>query len=315
MSRSENKLGVSLNLGDAADRQQLFKLLEDADVLVENYKPGTLERWGLHYDALKLRFPRLIHCRISGYGDQGPYSGMPGYDAAIQAMSGLMSINGEQNGESLRVGVPIVDMVTGMNATLGILMAIHERERSGEEQFVEVALFDCALSILHPHSANYLYAGQAPRRSGNAHPNITPYDKFATATGDIFLAVGNDAQFSTLCHWLGLTTVINDPRFSSNQLRNREALRQALSPMLLEHDGEKLCEQLIHQGVPCGPVLDIPQALALPQVAARGMLVKIGQDYSGVASPIRLSRTPATYRLRPPLLNEHCADVLRSNTD
>lgn len=311
MGVNRNKRGVSLNLADEADRQRLFDLLEGADVLVENYKPGTLERWGLNYEALKERWPRLIHCRISGYGDQGPYAGMPGYDAAIQAMSGLMSVNGEQDGDSLRVGVPIVDMVTGMNASLGILMALYERERSGQGQFVEAALFDCALSILHPHSANYLYAGQTPRRSGNAHPNITPYDKFTTATGDIFLAVGNDAQFATLCRQLALPGLIDDSRFSSNQLRNehRQALRQALATKLLGLCGEALCEQLIHQGVPCGPVLDIAQALALPQVAARNMLVKIGEDYSGIASPIRLSRTPASYRLRPPLLNEHAAEI------
>ncbi|AMB87839.1 carnitine dehydratase [Pseudomonas agarici] len=317
MGVNRNKRGVSLNLGDAVDRQRLFDLLEDADVLVENYKPGTLERWGLNYESLKLRFPRLIHCRISGYGDQGPYAGMPGYDAAIQAMSGLMSVNGEQGGDSLRVGVPIVDMVTGMNATLGILMALYERERSGEGQFVEAALFDCALSILHPHSANYLYAAQTPQRSGNAHPNITPYDKFATATGDIFLAVGNDAQFATLCQRLALPELIDDPRFFSNQLRNehRQALRQSLATKLLKLSGEALCEQLIHQGVPCGPVLDIPQALALPQVAARNMLVRIGEDYSGIASPIRLSRTPASYRCRPPLLNEHAAEIFGTTAD
>ncbi|SDJ97770.1 Crotonobetainyl-CoA:carnitine CoA-transferase CaiB [Pseudomonas delhiensis] len=314
---NRNKRGATLNLGDAADRQRLLALLEDADVLVENYKPGTLERWGLGRQVLSERFPALIHCRISGFGDEGPYAGMPGYDAAIQAMSGLMSVNGEQDGDPLRVGVPIVDMVTGMNAALGILMALHERKLSGKGQFIEAALFDCALSILHPHSANYLYAGQAPRRSGNAHPNITPYDKFATSTGEVFLAVGNDAQFATLCRYLELPGLIEDPRFSSNQLRNRhrQALREALAEGLQRHAAEELCERLIRAGVPCGPVLDVPQALALPQVAARGMLVSIGDDYRGIASPIRLSRTPASYRAQPPGLGEHSQEVLRRRDD
>lgn len=311
MGVNRNKRGATLDLGDEADRQRLLALLQGADVLVENYKPGTLERWGLGQAALAERFPTLIHCRISGFGDEGPYAGMPGYDAAIQAMSGLMSVNGEGDGGPLRVGVPIVDMVTGMNAAMGILMAVHERARSGKGQFVEAALFDCALSILHPHSANYLYAGQVPQRSGNAHPNITPYDQFSTATGEIFLAVGNDAQFATLCRYLEVPHLAEDPRFASNQLRtqHREALRVALAQGLRRHAAEALCAGLIHAGVPCGPVLDVPEALALPQVAARDMLVGIGADYRGIASPIRLSRTPARYRRPPPLLGEHSGEV------
>ncbi|HBN9845811.1 TPA: CoA transferase [Pseudomonas aeruginosa] len=315
MGVNRNKRGVTLNLGDEEDRQRLLDLLRDADVLMENYKPGTLERWGLGNDVLSEHFPALVHCRISGYGDAGPYAGMPGYDAAIQAMSGLMSVNGERDGDPLRVGVPIVDMVTGMNAALGILMALHERKSSGKGQFIEAALFDCALSILHPHSANYLYAGQVPQRSGNAHPNITPYDKFSTATGEIFLAVGNDAQFASLSKYLELPALIDDPRFISNQLRNqnREALRVALAQGLQQHAAESLCESLIRAGVPCGPVLDVPQALDLPQVAERNMLVEIGDDYRGIASPIRFSRTPASYRTQPPGLGEHSEEIFRQD--
>ncbi|MGU1552751.1 CaiB/BaiF CoA transferase family protein [Pseudomonas aeruginosa] len=315
MGVNRNKRGVTLNLGDEEDRQRLLDLLRDADVLMENYKPGTLERWGLGNDVLSEHFPALVHCRISGYGDAGPYAGMPGYDAAIQAMSGLMSVNGERDGDPLRVGVPIVDMVTGMNAALGILMALHERKSSGKGQFIEAALFDCALSILHPHSANYLYTGQVPQRSGNAHPNITPYDKFSTATGEIFLAVGNDAQFASLSKYLELPALIDDPRFISNQLRNqnREALRVALAQGLQQHAAESLCESLIRAGVPCGPVLDVPQALDLPQVAERNMLVEIGDDYRGIASPIRFSRTPASYRTQPPGLGEHSEEIFRQD--
>ncbi len=168
----------------------LWRLLEDADVLVENFKPGTLARWGMDYERdLRERFPKLIHCAISGFGADGPLGGLPGYDAAIQAMTGLMSVNGEADGGPLRVGLPIVDMVTGLNAVAGILLALAERSKSGHGQSVDIALYDCGVSLLHPHLPNYLASGKTPVRSGNAHPNIAPYDSYRTATVPIFLAV------------------------------------------------------------------------------------------------------------------------------
>jgi crotonobetainyl-CoA:carnitine CoA-transferase CaiB-like acyl-CoA transferase len=308
---NRNKRGLVLDLASEKGRAILLGLLEGADVLVENFKPGTLEKWGLSGAFLSQRFPRLVHCRVSGYGADGPLGGMPGYDAAIQAMAGLMSVNGDTNGEPTRIGVPVVDMVTGLNAALGILLALQERQTSGRGQFVESALYDCGLSVMHPHLPNFFASGKTPGRTGNAHPNICPYDSFKTKTGPIFLAVGNDGQFRKLCETLGSPELATDSRFLSNALRlqHRRELEQALEPLLAQHDAIELAEVLIKAGVPCGPVLTAPQAVAHPQTKARGMIVEIG-DYRGTASPIKLSRTPATYRLPPPELNEHEDQIL-----
>jgi len=303
---NRNKRGLCLDLSQPHGREALLRLLDGADVLVENFKSGTMERWGLGFDVLGQRFPGLIHCRISGFGADGPLGGMPGYDAALQAMSGIMSVNGEAAGEPTRVGVPIVDLVTGLNATIGMLLALHERQRSGRGQFVDIALFDCALSILHPHTANYFAAGKTPARTGNAHPNITPYDVFPTAGASIFLAVGNDGQFRKLCAQLDAPQLAEDPRYATNSARctHRQALRQQLCDLLSSHDGEPLAERLIRAGVPCSSVLNIPQALRHPHTAHRAMIIDT-DGYTGIASPVKLSRTPARYRQRPPALAQH----------
>ena len=308
---NRNKLGVSLDLSQEAGRTKLLALLETADVLIENFKPGTLERWGIGYEQLlQTRFPKLVHCRVSGFGADGPLGGLPGYDAAIQALAGIMSVNGTADGEATRVGIPIVDMVTGLNAALGILMALRERDGSQLGQFVESTLFDCALSILHPHTANYFYSGKQPQRTGNAHPNITPYDMFHTGSVDIFLAVGNNTQFTTLCEVIWAPQLAEDPRFESNQARtaNRKELRRELESVFDRWDGAQLADTLIRRGVPCAPVLSIDAALGLPHTAHREMVVSM-EGYKGIASPIKLSRTPATYRTPPPRLNEHEAQV------
>ncbi|KDD17316.1 CaiB/BaiF CoA transferase family protein [Bordetella bronchiseptica] len=303
---NRNKRGAWLDLASEAGRAALLAQLDGADVLVENFKCGTMERWGLGFDALSERFPRLIHCRVSGFGADGPMGGMPGYDAAIQAMSGIMSVNGDPGGEPTRVGVPIVDMVTGMNAAIGVLLALQERQRSGRGQFVDIALFDCALSILHPHTASHFAAGATPGRTGNAHPNITPYDIFPTATDPLFLAVGNDRQFRILCEALGAAALADDPRYASNGQRcaNRQALTRSLAALLSRHAAQGLAERLIRAGVPCSSVLDIPQALRHPQAVHREMVVQ-RDGYAGVASPVKLSRTPARYRMPPPRFGQH----------
>ncbi len=302
MGLNRNKRGMRLDLTQPADREQLLTLLADADVLLENFKTGTLEKWGLRYDTLKEKFPRLVHCRVSGYGADGPLGGLPGYDAAIQGLSGIMSVNGEVGGEPLRVGLPVVDMVTGLNAVIGVLMALQERQRSGMGQFVEAALYDCGLSLLHPHAANWFGDGRLPGRTGNAHPNIYPYDAFPTRTTPIFLAVGNDRQFQQLCAVLGQAELATDAAFSSAGARsvNRAPLRERLIALMAGLDGEALVQQLSTQGVPCAPILDVPQALNHPHTAHRGMTVSLPGGYRGLASPIKLSRTPATYRLPPP---------------
>lgn len=303
---NRNKRGMTMDLYDPVQRQALLKLLETADVLVENFKTGSMEKWGLGFDTLHAKFPRLIHCRVSGFGADGPLGGLPGYDAAIQALTGLMSINGEKDdaphqGRPLRMGIPVVDVATGMSAALGILLALQERHTSGKGQFVESSLYDNGLALLHPHSANHLLDGRVPGRSGNAHPNIVPYDTFATGTEPIFLAVGNDGQFAKLVQTLGAPELATDPRFANNGQRNinRIALKALLEEKLSLFACKPLADQLIRAGVPCAPIQDLQSALSDPHTSHREMVVKIG-EYTGVASPIKLSRTPASYRLPPP---------------
>ncbi len=298
---NRNKQGRTMDFTQPAQREELLTLLQDADVLVENFKTGTLEKWGLGFDTLHQKFPRLVHCRVSGFGADGPLGGLPGYDAAIQALCGIMSVNGESGGDALRVGLPVVDMVTGLNAALGVMFALTERSRSGKGQFVESSLYDCGLSLLHPHAANHLQDGRVPGRSGNAHPNIYPYDTCATKTEKIFLAVGNDKQFATLCQTIGATALASDARFLTNRDRsvNRAALKALLEQALAHFECAPLADTLVRAGVPCAPIQNVPQALAHAHTVHRQMVVQIG-DYRGVASPIKLSRTPASYRLAPP---------------
>ncbi|MBX3601206.1 MAG: CoA transferase [Rubrivivax sp.] len=298
---NRNKRLCRLDLASDAGRDALLALLEDADVLIENFRTGTLERWGLGAQALAERFPRLVHCRISGFGADGPLGGLPGYDAALQAMCGMMSVNGSADGEPLRVGVPVIDMVAGLNAALGVMMALHERHASGRGQFVEAALFDAGLSLLHPHAPNWFLDGRTPQRSGNAHPNIYPYDSLRTGTEPVFVAVGNDRQFRTFVEHLSVPELATDKRFATAGARSvhRHALKALLEQQLAGHDGPALAETLVRLGVPCAPVLDVPQALQHPHAAHRGMVVELPGGYRGLGSPIKLSRTPASYRLPP----------------
>ena len=307
MGLNRNKRGTQLDLSTEEGRAILWTLLEGADVLIENFKTGTMERWGLDYDTLAERFPGLVYCRVSGFGADGPLGGLAGYDAAVQAMTGIMSVNGETGGDSLRVGLPIVDMVTGLNAALGVLLALQERHTSGRGQFVEASLFDSGLSLLHPHAANWFASGKEPRRTGNAHPNIYPYDAFPTGTDAVFLAVGNDRQFRLLCQHLGAAELADDALYATAGARsvNRAALREQLIALLAGQDGPALAEALMAIGVPAAPVLSVSAALRHPHTAHRQMVVQVGDAYTGVASPIKLSRTPASYRLAPPV---HPAD-------
>lgn len=311
---NRNKLGISVDLSCDEGRAVLWQLLEGADVLVENFKPGTLARWGMDFEHdLQPRFPRLIHCAVSGFGPDGPLGGLPGYDAAIQAMAGLMSVNGERDGGPMRVGLPIVDMVTGLNALAGILLALAEREKSGLGQSIDIALYDCGVSLLHPHLPNYFGSGKVPQRSGNAHPNIAPYDSYQTGTAPIFLAVGNDRQFAKLCAHIGAPGLAEDARFVDNRRRcaHRPELKQALEAQLARFDCEALAHDLIHSGVPCGPVFSVDVVARHPHTLHRKMVVEL-DDYRGMGSPIKLSRTPATYRSAPPVLGADTDDVLAS---
>lgn len=309
---NRNKRDISIDMTQPDGQALLRRLLADADVFVENFKIGTLEKWGLGSEVLREQFPRLVHCRVSGFGADGPYGGLPGYDAAVQAMSGLMSVNGEEGGKPLRMGVPVVDMVTGMNAVIGILLALQERTRSGQGQFVETTLYDSGVSMLHPHLPNFYLNDKVPSRSGNRHPNITPYDAFETRTVPLFLAVGNNRQFTTLCKVLGQPTLAEDSRYTSTALRNqnRDTLRDTLVALLADRDGAQVAEALMAAGVPCGAVRNIDQVVNDPHTRHRGMVVDL-DGYRGTGSPVKLSRTPATYRSRPPAFAQHTDEVLR----
>ena len=309
---NRNKRGIALDLSQPAGRDVLFRLLEGADVLVENFKTGTLERWGMGYEAvLSRKFPRLVHCRVSGFGADGPLGGYPGYDAAIQGMAGLMSLNGESQGEPLRVGLPVVDLATGLNAALAIMMALQERARSGKGQFVEATLYDCAVALLHPYAANWFLSGKPPQRTGNAHPNVAPYDQFRTKTKRIFLAVGNNRQYARFCAEIGRPELAEDPRFRDNKDRvtNRAALRAELDGVLAAIDGEALATRLLDRGVPCGVVQELPDVLTHPHTRHRNMIYEDG-DYRAVGAPLKLSRTPPGLRRRPPRFGEANRAVL-----
>ena len=309
---NRNKRSIALDLSRAEGREVLLRLLDGADVLVENFKTGTLEKWGIGYEqTLKERFPRLVHCRITGFGADGPLGGLPGYDAAIQASAGIMSVNGTPQSGPVRVGTPIVDLGTGLVAANAILMALLERERSGLGQFVEATLYDTAISLLHPQAANWFMSGKTPELIGNSHPNVSPYDQFRTATCRVFLAIGNDRQFRRFCEELGAPALAEDARFASNADRivNRAPLTAEIERLLADHDGEALCDRLLRIGVPCGPVLDVPSVMNHPHTRHRDMVVEIG-EYRGTGVPAKFTRTPGAARSAPPAFGEHGREVL-----
>jgi len=307
---NRNKRVQHLDLSTPEDRATLLALVAQADVLVENFKAGTMERWGIGYEALSERFPRLVWCRVTGFGTDGPLGALPGYDAAVQAMTGIMSINGEAEGGPLRVGLPVVDMVTGLNAVIGVLLALQERQRSGRGQLVETALYDSGLSLLHPHAANWFMDGTAPRRTGNAHPNIYPYDALATGTDPVFVAVGNDRQFASFCRCIGQPQLAEDARYrdAGGRSVHRDTLKQALEAALAAFDGRTLVDQLMAAGVPAAPVLPVEAALNHPHTAHRGMVVEMEGGYRGLGAPVKLGRTPAVYRHAPPTPGDRFLD-------
>jgi crotonobetainyl-CoA:carnitine CoA-transferase CaiB-like acyl-CoA transferase len=291
---NRNKSNIVLDLRTAPAREVLYDLIAQADVVVENFKAGTMERWGLGYDSrLARKFPRLVYCRITGYGVDGPLGGLPGYDAVLQAYGGLMSLNGERDGDPLRVGVPIVDITAAHQAFAGVLLALLERTSSGRGQLVDVTLFDAVVSILHPHAATHLQSGEVPERSGAAHPTVAPYQVFRTAEdGRLFVAAASDAQFAALTDVLGCPHLADDPRFRRNKDRvsHRAKLLAELEPLFVAQDAGDLARRLAARGVPASPVHDIGGALAAPHTRHRAMVVQDG-TYRGIGVPIKLSRS------------------------
>ena len=310
---NRNKKSLALNLAKPEGKAVLLRLLEGADVLVENFKTGSLEKWGLGYDeVLAKKFPTLIHCRVTGFGGDGPLGGYPGYDAVLQAMCGLISVNGAPESGPVRLGIPIVDMATGLFAVNAILAAAVERHSSGKGQSVEASLFDTGVALQHPHAANWFMSGKKPVLVGNAHTNIAPYDAFPTRTGAIYLSVGNNGQFLKLCQALGVPDMAQDPRFLNNveRLKNKAVLREELVKYLADKDAEPFCLSLLDAGIPAGPILDMKGILTHPHAKHRQMVVEKG-NYKGVGTAIKFSRTPATLRHTPPRFGEHSREVLR----
>jgi len=320
LSANRNKRSITIDFTQAEGQQQVRELVAEADVLIENFKVGGLAAYGLDYASLQQLNPRLIYCSITGFGQTGPYAKRAGYDFMIQAMGGLMSVTGKAAGEEgagpVKVGVALTDILTGLYASNAVLAALAERERSGQGQYIDLALLDVQVACLGNQALNYLTTGVPPQRLGNAHPNIVPYQDFPTADGDFILTVGNDGQFRRFCEVAGHPEWASDARFASNA--QRVAHRAELIPLIRQATVFRTTAEWIialeRAGVPCGPINDLAQVFADEQIKARGVQITLPHALSGevalVANPIRLSRTPVEYRTAPPMLGEHSAEVL-----
>ena len=320
-SANRNKQSLTLDFTQSEGQRLVRGLVAQCDVLLENFKVGGLAAYGLDYESLKAINPRLIYCSITGFGQSGPYAKRAGYDFMIQGLGGLMSLTGRPEGEEgagpMKVGVALTDILTGLYATVGVLAALNQREQSGVGQYIDVALLDVQVACLANQAMNYLATGVSPKRLGNAHPNIVPYQDFPSADGNFILAVGNDGQFRKFCEVAGIANFADDPRFVTNKAR--VAHRAELIPLLRQATVFKTTAQWIEQlekaGVPCGPINDLQQVFADPQVQARGLRLDLpnalGSSTPQVASPLRLSATPVAYRSAPPLLGQHTEALLQ----
>ncbi|MCF6094948.1 CoA transferase [Microaerobacter geothermalis] len=314
---NRNKRGITLNLKSEEGRAIVKKMAATSDVLIQNFKVGTMEKWGLGYEDLKKINSGLVYCSISGFGHEGPYQHLPGYDYIVQAMGGMMSITGSEETGPMKVGVAIADLATGMFAAISILAALHERTKSGEGQHVDISLFDSQIAILANVASNYLISGNIPKRYGNQHPNIVPYQVFKAKDGEMVIAVGNDRQFEKLCQLMNREELSKDPRFSTNssRLENRETIIPILQEELMKK-GVKEWQVLLNEaGIPNGPINNMEQIFQDPQVEARQMKITMphptAEMVSLVGSPLKLSRTSVEYLRHPPLAGEHTEEVLQ----
>ncbi len=313
---NRNKRSITLNMAAKSGQEILARLIQQCDVLVENFKAGTLEKWGFTSDWLEKNAPRVIRCSITGYGTDGPKGGLPGYDFILQAESGLMSITGETDGDPMKYGVAIVDITTGLLASNSILAALNARHRTGRGQHVEVSLYESGLFMLANVASNHLVSGKDARRFGNGHPNIVPYTAYPVKDGMIAVAVGNDTQFVKFAAALGHPAWPNDARFVRNQDRvvNREAIDALIIAALKSFDAELLIATLTEAGIPCGRINSVAQALAAPHTAACGMVETIQHPTAGdvkvLGMPFSFSDTPPSIRRAPPTLGQHTGEVL-----
>ena len=319
LSINRNKESVTLDLKHPAARRALDALLEKADVVVENFRPGTMERLGLAYDDLHVRYPRVVYCSVSGFGQTGPRSAEPGYDAVIQGEAGLMSITGAADGPPFRLGVAIADIVSGMFAAQGIAMALLARARTGRGQRVDVGMLDATAALLTYQAGIYFATGNTPARMGNRHPTIVPYETFAARDGDFVVAVGNDDQWRRFCQVIGDGALAGDSRFATNRDRvaHYDALRPVLADRLRERTRNDWVDDFKRAGVPCGSVRDLAEVLQDAQLGAREMIETIEHATAGAVRvlgvPIKLSETPGSVRMAPPALGQHTEQILRDD--
>jgi len=318
LSANRNKRSIAIDLAAESGVALLHRLLEKADVLVENYKVGGLAKYGLDYASLKEKYPRLIYCSITGFGQTGPYATRAGYDFLIQGMGGIMSLTGEPAGTPMKVGVGIADVMTGMYATVGILAALRHRDLTGQGQQIDISLLDSQIAWLVNAGTNYLADRQVPSRLGNGHPNIVPYQVFDTADDPMILAVGNDAQFRRFCDIAGMAALADDDRYRTNVARiaNREDICQRVQQALSAQPRAFWLEKLEAASVPCGPVNDLADVFSDPHVMARGAHLRMPCEWAHggaldlLANPLKLSHTPVSYRRPPPRLDEHAPQIL-----
>ena len=314
---NRNKFSVTLDIAKPEGQEIARRLIAQCDILVENFKPGGLAKYGLDYAGLKEAFPGLIYCSITGFGQTGPYAPRPGYDSLIQAMGGVMSLTGEPDGLPQKVGIPVADLFAGLYGTIGILAALRHKERTGEGQHIDIGMLDTHVAWLANQGMNYLATGENPPRLGNQHPNIVPYQVFATADGAIMLSIGNDATFERFCKAFGLAHLLADERFATNAKRveNRALVTDTLTPVMTSRTTKEWIAALEALQIGCGPINRLSEVFADPHVQARGMVIEMPHEAVGgavklIANPLKLSATPPDYRIAPPLLGAHTEEVL-----
>jgi len=323
LANNRNKRSVSIDVATPEGQALARRLIAKCDIMLENFKVGDMARYGLAYADLKDQFPSLIYCSISGFGQTGPYAPRPGYDLLAQGIGGIMSVTGEADRPPMKVGVGIADIMCGMYATIAILAALNHRRETGKGQYIDLALLDSQVAWLTTVGLNYLTSGEVPGRMGNEHHNIVPYNVMPSSDGYFILAVGNDGQFAKFCGFAGAPELAKDPRFATNEarLKNRKALYDILPDLTRKKTRDEWIDGLAKAGVPASPVNDIAQVFQDPQVKARGMQLTL--PYAGaangkvdlIANPIRFSETPIEYRMPPPTLGQHTAQVLQELLD
>ena len=317
---NRNKRSITINLSEKEGQDIIRKLLKNSDILVENFKTGTLAKYGLSYDDLKNEFPRLIFCSITGFGQTGPYASRPGYDGLIQAMGGVMALTGEPNGEPMKVGVPIGDLMAGMFASVGILAAVRHQTETGKGQFIDIGMLDTHVAWLANQGMNYLSTDENPERLGNQHPNIVPYQVMPTSDGYIVLSIGNDPTFERFCELAGETKLLEDDRFKTNASRvsNREHVTKVLNEVTKRKTSNEWLSELEKAKIGCGPINNLSDVFNDPHVISRKMVMEMEHSKTGekplklISNPIKMNKTPVSYRYAPPLLGEHTNEILKT---